>query len=256
MSVRDTIVKGTVINARSNETGVTVNGRVAIAYGNQFVLNHFPLEIGSNTIEAVGTDTEGNTVNTSIVVSRVQGTEYIRLSANMESGISPLEIMLTLESSLDLSSAAINCRGPGPVEILSNDLNDFRINLVAEGIYFCSAVLGDFSDTIGIVVYSQSELDALLRGKWEGMKMAIANKDVEKALSYITNDSSEMFRYNFELMKDLLPVIVNDMGSLQMINIGNGVAEYRMSAVQDGEESSFYIEFITDYDGLWRISFF
>jgi hypothetical protein len=250
------MVKGTVINARGNETGVVVNGKVAMVYGNQFVLNHFPLEIGSSTIEAVATDTDGNAVNTSIVVNRSQGTEYIRLSANVESGISPLEVTLTLESSLDLSGAAINCTGPGPVEILSNDINNFKINLVAEGIYLCSAALGDLSDTIGILVFSEAELDALLRGKWEGMKTALSNKDVEKAMSYISGDSNEMFRYNFELMKDLLPAIVNDMGSIEMIKIGNGVAEYRMSLVQDGEESSFYIEFITDYDGLWKISFF
>ncbi len=256
MSVRDTLIKGTVVNARSNETGVTVNGKVAMVCGNQFVLNHFPLEIGSNTIEAVGTDTEGNAGNTFIVVSRAQGTEYIRLSASVESGVAPLEVTLTLESSLNLSNAAINCTGPGPVEILSNDINNFKINLVAEGIYFCSAAIGNLSDTIGILVLSEADLDAMLRGKWEGMKAALSDKDIEKAMAYMSKDSSEMFRYNFELMKDLLPAIVNDMGNIQMIMIGNGIAVYRMSALQDGEESSFYIEFITDYDGLWRISFF
>jgi len=34
------------------------------------------------------------------------------------------------------------------------------------------------------------------------------------------------------------------------------VAEYQMIAIQDGIEFSFYIKFVKDGEGIWRIYFF
>jgi hypothetical protein len=39
-----TMVRGTVTNAAGNETGVTVNGIPAIISGNEFAVNHVPLQ--------------------------------------------------------------------------------------------------------------------------------------------------------------------------------------------------------------------
>jgi hypothetical protein len=58
----DTLILCTITNATGNETGVVVNGIVAMVYGNQFVANHVPLEEGGNTITATAMDTDGNTV--------------------------------------------------------------------------------------------------------------------------------------------------------------------------------------------------
>ena len=65
-----------------------------------------------------------------------------------------------------------------------------------------------------------------------------------------------MFRYNFELMQSILPTIVQDMGSIVMKHGEGGVVEYEMLVIQDGSERSFYIEFVIDIDGIWRINFF
>ncbi len=70
-----------------------------------------------------------------------------------------------------------------------------------------------------IVVLSETELDALLRAKWEAMKTALANQDVDGAMVEITGNSQEMFRYNFELMQSILPAIVQDMGMIHLIPV-------------------------------------
>jgi len=105
-------------------------------------------------------------------------------------------------------------------------------------------------------VLSREEMDVLLRSRWEGMKGVLANKDLEKALSYFVDNSKEMFRYNFELMRDLLPTVVQEMGETVMVGVQDGVAEYEMIAVQEGMQCSFYIKFVKDEEGIWRIYFF
>ncbi len=89
--------------------------------GNEFVVNHVGLGAGTNTIQATATDTEGNTANTSIIVNANTTGEFISITANTESGISPLEVVLTIDSSLDLTNASLTHTGPGEVEFLSSD---------------------------------------------------------------------------------------------------------------------------------------
>jgi len=234
---------------------------IAMVFGTQFVVNHLPLEEGSsNVIEAFATDTEGNTATTSVVVDAVAAEESINLGASTESGISPLEVILTIESSLDLAGASLTYTGSGEVEFLSISANEYKVKLATEGIYEFAVSIDSggtlYRDSIGILVLSEAELDALLRGKWEAMKSALVNKDVEKAISHFTEHSKDMYSYNAELMKDLLPTIVEGMGDIKIVGMQDRVAKYEMVIVEDGEETSFYVEFIKDIDGLWKISFF
>jgi hypothetical protein len=57
-------------------------------------------------------------------------------------------------------------------------------------------------------------------------------------------------------MKDILPTIIQDMGNIELVTIEDRVAEYEMMVVQDEIEYSFYIRFIKDFDGFWKIDFF
>jgi hypothetical protein len=151
--------------------------------------------------------------------------------------------------------------GDGVVDHTGATFQDVFYTYTSEGIFYPTLRITDnqgnvYSDTISITILSKTEMDTLFGGKWEGMKQAMRDKDVEKALGYFIYQSTEMFRYNLELMKDLLPTIVEDMGEIKMRGVRDRVAEYEMIATQDGIESSYYIEFIKDFDGIWKIYFF
>jgi len=77
----DVMVKGTISNAGGNETGITVNGILAIVLGNQFVANHVPLQEGENTITATATDTAGYTASDSVTVNVEASGNYITITA-------------------------------------------------------------------------------------------------------------------------------------------------------------------------------
>jgi hypothetical protein len=261
MSVRDIIVKGTVVHLRGSETGVVVNGILANIYGSEFVVNHVPMVEGSNTLTATATDIDGNTETTSITVNGVPTTNYIRITASMESGLSPLEATLIIESSLDLTSASLTYAGPAEVEFLSTSTSEYRVRLVAEGIYYFTADITDssgnlFSDTVAITVLPEVYLDGLLRGKWEGMKQAMINRDVEKAGSYFADWTRERYTGIFSALGDRLPQIAQYMQNIRMIYLIDGVAKYRIRRMEEAGEITYYIYFVQDENGLWKIQQF
>ncbi len=129
------------------------------------------------------------------------------------------------------------------------------VSYETEGVYYPTITVTDdqgmtYADTIAIVVINQTDLDALLQAKWNAMKTALGNQDVEGAVVYFTENSKDMFRYNFELMQSILPTIVQDMESITMQKGKDGLVVYEMFKLQDGTERSYYIEFIKDTNGI------
>jgi sugar lactone lactonase YvrE len=258
---RDVMVKGIVINNTGSETGVAVNGMVAMVYGTEFVANHVPLTEGSNTIIATATDVVGNIETASITLMSVPGEHYIDITASSESGLSPLEITLTLESSLDLTTASFTYTGPAEIEFLSAIAGEYRIKIATEGIYYFTATIKDstnipYQDTIAIHVLSETELDALLRSKWEGMKWALSQGKIGDALKHITKASRDKYGEIFELLAPQLPTLVSAMRGISLVGITENVAEYYIKRFQRGTDISYFIYFVVDEDGIWRIDSF
>ena len=53
-----------------------------------------------------------------------------------------------------------------------------------------------------------------------------------------------------------MPEISAGLQDIELVKIKDGVAEYEMWAEQEGQTYSFYIVFVNDSDGIWRIQFF
>ncbi|MBI4681371.1 MAG: adhesin, partial [Nitrospirae bacterium] len=252
---------GAIINSTGNETGVIVNGIPATVYGSQFIVNNVSLTEGSNTITVIATGTAGNTASSSITVNAVTTGNYIQLTANPESGISPLEVTLKIDGSFSSDTSNMNVSNSSGVEWLSTSVDEYKVRLTAEGIYyFTASVTGEdsntYQDTVAVVVLNKNQLDNLLKAKWNAMKTALVNKDVNGALAYFAGSYKEMYQYNFELMKDVLSEIVQGMTDISMKGTEDEIAEYEMRTIVDGIERSYYIEFIRGLDGIWRINFF
>ena len=260
-SVRDTIVKGTVMHSRGSETGVVVNGILANIYGTEFVANHIPLVEGSNTITATATDVDGNMETVSITVNGVNQGNYIRITSNSESGLSPLEAILTLESSLDLTNASLTYAGPAEVEFLSANASEYRVRMITEGIYYFTANLTDlsgnlYSDTVAITVLSEAYLDGLLRGKWEAMRAKLTGGDIEGALVSFDESKKQDYRGLFNVLSTMLPTVVQEMSDIELIEYVGNAAIYDIQTTRNGITYSFQLLFTKDSNGIWRISSF
>jgi hypothetical protein len=254
-------VRGAVINTTGNETGVTVNGTVANVYGNRFVANHVPLMEGANTLTITAIDSAGTTASTSISVDTVAG-DYIRLSSNIDSGITPLGVTLRIDGSFSIGDADLSIEGPTVAEIVDNPAPDeYTLKFNFEGVYNVTVTVTGpdgkiYEDAIRVTVLNREQLDKLLKAKWEEMKGAMSEKNVEKAMAFFLGSSQERYRYIYTNILDLLPTVAAEMLPIEMIDEEGGVAEYRIRRMEPEGEVTYYIYFVLDENGTWKIQQF
>ncbi|MBI5099609.1 MAG: hypothetical protein HZB30_10270 [Nitrospirae bacterium] len=245
---------------------MTVNGISATVYGTQFIAENVPLTDGSNTITVTATDTAGNTATTSITVNAVTTGDYIKLSSNINSGILPLEVTLKIDGSFSITQSNLNITGPAQPEILSSSADEYRVRMNAEGIYYFTATATDtlgyvYQDTVAVSVLNKTQLDTLLKGKWDWMKVKLENQDVDGAVGYIDEQSRDRYRTVLNaLIISRLPQIASGMESIQLIYIDGSIAKYRIRRTEthNGQPYTvtYYIYFNIGSDGIWRIDKF
>lgn len=262
VSEADIIVQG-IFSSQGAETGVSVNGRPAEVSGNQFFLNHVSLIAGENIIEAVATDVVGNTATASVSVISEPADTRIELTINPESGISLLGTKLRADLFLPNPAVESSLSGAGPAvpEITQVNLTEYDLVFNVEGIYILTYVVTDdknnaYQQEIMVNVLYQGDMDNLLKAKWAGMKTALSGGDIAGASNYLAKCVRDMYLYNFNLLSPYLADISASLQDIKLVDIKNGAAEYEMLAEHSGQTYSFYILFVKDSDGIWRIQFF
>lgn len=103
---------------------------------------------------------------------------------------------------------------------------------------------------------NKGSLDSLLRQKWEGMKGALKQKDIEGALKYFLEQSKPKYRQIFEALKGQLPTIMDTYVEFKIINISGNTAEYEAVTKENGSLYSHTGRFVKDYDGVWKFNDF
>lgn len=255
----DVMVKGAIINSTGNETGVTVNGIVAIVYGNQFLANNVPLIEGSNTITITATDTEGNTATTSISVNAVTTGNYIRLTSNIESGIPPLEVSLRIDGTFSITESSLNITGPVQPEIISSSPDEYTVKMTIEGVYtFTATTTGPdgitYQDTVVINVMNKTQLDTLLKGKWGGMKEALMSGDIETSVKYFIVRNQDQFRQMFTALgSEQINAVFSTVNDFKIYTLEEGTAECGAMRVEADGTYSYPVTFVEDEGGIWRI---
>ncbi len=92
------------------------------------------------------------------------------------------------------------------------------------------------------------------------MKDRLFLGDITGALQSFLDASKPTYLSIFNSLADRLPQLVTEMQDIEMIYLKDGVAKYRINRAHDIGGSpatvTYYIYFVLDKDGLWRIDFF
>lgn len=217
------------------------------------------------SITITATDTAGNTATTSLTVNAATTGNYIRITSNIELGIAPLEAILKIDGSFSITESSLNITGPVQPEIISSSPDEYTVKMTVEGIYyFTTAATGPdgltYQDTIGIIVLNRTQMDNLLKRKWEGMKTALANQDISNALNYYTEETREHYNQVFTDLYNYLPQFVQDMQDIQLVYLKNNVCKYRIrkDELYGGQmwTITYYIYLVLDSNGIWKIEVF
>ena len=257
----DVMVQGTFTNIAGNETGITVNGKVAMLYGNRFVVNHIPLEAGPNTITATATDINGNTQTAEATVNAAIPEHHIRLISNIQSGSAPQAMTLTADGTFSIQDAVFSHTGISPDELLETAPDEYEATFTQEGIALITVesthAAITYRDTIGIVIVDKAEVDTLLRQKWANMKAHLAAKDVTQAVRHFDEGKKSLYEEVFSALLDRLPQIAGDMQDISLIAIADQSATYRIRRAETHNTGTYtvtyYVYFIKDETGIWKI---
>jgi PKD repeat protein len=261
-----TMGRGT-FQSGAQDVGITVNGVVADLTGNQWVANNVPLTQGENIVKALIRDTTGNTAETSITVYTGYISQAIRLSANITGGMAPLKTYFSVSTELfsPITNYQMDFEGDGIVDYSGETFDNINYTYTAEGIFYPTITITDsqgntYSDTIAITVLSKTDVDTVLKSRWEGMKEVLAKKDVERGLNYFHDASKDVYRKAFNVIIDELPQIISQMQNIEMVYLMDQVAKYRINRVHDTDgifqTITYYIYFTKDDGGVWRIDNF
>lgn len=258
-----TTVQGELGCIADANTGVVVNGVAALIDGTHFIATHVTPDSSSGLLKADLVNDSGAVIASAQVAPRLDpASNFMVLSTDRSSGIAPLEASLTLtESNIPLFSSTVTCAGPTTAPVQRLGLDSYMVDFDQPGLYLCTALAKDASgndliDRIGILVYDQAVLDALLQAKWSGMKTALANGEVDRASGYFNERTRSIYRTYFEQLTTILPQAVADMGNATLLRADEDVAIYDLRTVRNGNIYSFQLEFIRDGDGIWRINRF
>jgi len=257
----DVLVRGTVSHAYGYETGVSVNGFPAMVCGNRFVANHVPLDLGQNEIVVRAVDKQGNSTEVTMVVMVDTLEPIITLTPCDMVGVAPFQTKLGIRSNIGPSHISLSDTGPGPLLYEQGENADERfIQTDVPGIYVIRAqenITGAYDDTAAIIVFEREELDDLLREKWEHLRNALMNNDIDEALLDIAPSHVDDYQRIFNaLTPEKRSKIAGEMQDIQLIDMMGGSVEYDIRTIREGRECSFLLRFEMDDDGFWKIDFF
>jgi YVTN family beta-propeller protein len=255
------MVEGTV-TSDTHDIGITVNGIVADILGNEWIANNVPLVSGEKIVTATVRDSYGNTDTETITIYTDDTTQHVELSANITSGIPPLKIHFSESTSFVPASYQMDFEGDGISDFTGTAFEEVSYTYSSEGIFYPTLIviddLGDtYFDTIAVIVLSNTEMDTLLKDKWEEMKVALVKQDIDGALKYYLEGSQQLYTDIYTAFFDQLPQLFQNMEDIQLIYVKSNTAKYRLRVSESygGEMETFtyYIYFVLDKDGLWKI---
>lgn len=255
-------VTGAVVNTTGVETGVMVNGTPATVSGSRFIANAITLQPGTNTITATANDVNGLTSTSTRSVTSQTG-NYITVKSNIESGVAPLDIALTVSGSFRIINPTLNYTGPVAVLLLPGSTStSYLLRLPTEGTYTLSVqVIGPdgltYEDSAEITVLPKMKMDSFFKQKWAGIKSRVGANDVEGALSFLESTAQSHYRSVFTSLGPRLSTLSADLPAIRLLYANEGWAKCRM----DREETvlgqiklvSYPVYFIKE-NGIWKLT--
>jgi PKD repeat protein len=237
-------------------SGVAVNGVIAGTSGNQFFAT-VPLVPGTNTLTVTVSGTEGPLAANSIQVTST-GATPTRVTASTLRGVAPLTVSFTISSDQTITMILGEFR-PG-FGIFVNPFAGAPLTHTYDqpGVYtpYFNVVRADGTTQtkqLQIVVQSVQDVDQQLTQVWNGLAGALTRGDKTAAMQYISSNSRAKYGAAFDALLPSLPQIVASFSTPQPASIGADVGEYAVNRTINGVNRLFFIYFLREADGVWRV---
>jgi hypothetical protein len=153
--------------------------------------------------------------------------------------------------------------GDGRTDFDGPTLDGQTFTYAAPGLYFPSVKVTDAQGAVAsaravVQVLDPAGVDTLLQPKWSALRDALSRSDVAGAVALFAGASRDAYQDQLTALAGTgaLPQIAADLGPIRPIRVHERAAEYELRAVQQGTSYSFYVLFVVDTDGVWRLRVF
>jgi PKD repeat protein len=258
LAAAQVLVSGTILGPIN--TGVMVNGRVALTSGTQFFVL-LPLDAGVNTLTATASSPEGATATHSITVTRTTtGPDPVEVTAEPLGGIVPLQVRFTVTRNNTQAIRRIEADfdGNGSVDFITTNSNaPITFTYTSSGVYQprISVIQSQMttSKSLIVMVADPQQMDQLFTALWTTMNNALGRGDVPTALGYLNANAKRKYQRVFQALLPQMPQIIASYSPLRRISISESIGEYAVNRTINGRNKIFLIYFLKDPDGVWRL---
>ena len=263
------LVKGTVMTSGSSPVGVVVNQQATKVFGSTYAVDQVPVRegtgtLGPTTVVVQATNGCGQRASSTIQVHTTDVlTNQVQLRVSPDRNVAPSQV--TLRASIDIDQPVANIQwdfqGDGTIDAQGPGLVEQTVSITQPGLYQPKVIVTDdvgdtFEGTAVVLVQDTVVFEAMLNVQWSGMMGALAQGNIEQALTSIHSRKREVMRHDWTVLKDHLgELAVTFDVPLKLID-GQGfrvVAKSPISITIGTVLFPLEVEFVLDTDAQWRI---
>jgi hypothetical protein len=221
-----------------------------------------PVDQDVTELVAVGTGADGRIAEARqplSVATASQGLPFFRVKP--AGGLAPLSVTFELTNVPSGGQVQLDPLGDGVVTFQGATLDGQTFLYDWPGVYTPTVVVTDgeggrSSASAVVLVFDQAGLDTLFQAKWRGMKDALRRGDVPGALAYLAAASRDGYRPLLGGLTVPLSQIDEVLTDISLVSAEEDRVEYEMLRVDNEETFSYFVLFVRDTDGIWRLKFF
>lgn len=261
----ESAVAGNMVNVTGTfhgalNSGITVNGIPAVLINHEWAANNIPLTTGVNALTAIATTAGGLAVTQTLEVTSVGTTLLILNAASASSGIAPFPVTFQYQflSETTPQDIRIDYTGNGNYVSVSDPTATLSYTYPTPGVYPVTLILTDSGNAeyqahLLVVVQEPSQMDALFQSIWGDLTTALASSNKAAAMHVLDGTAQRNYGSAFDTLIPHMQDIVNTFSPLLRSSISSSIGEYAIVRPSTGHQSLFFIYFLKDQDGIWRL---
>ncbi|MHB8405808.1 MAG: hypothetical protein ACYDCJ_10340 [Gammaproteobacteria bacterium] len=261
----ESAVAGNMVNVTGTfhgalNSGITVNGIPAVLINDEWAANNIPLTAGVNTLTAIATTAGGLTVTQTLEVTSVGTTPLILNVAPASSGIAPFPVTFQYQflGEATPQDIRIDYTGNGNYVSVPDPTATLNYTYPTSGVYPVTLILTDSSNAeyqahLLVVVQEPSQMDALFQSIWGDLTTALASSNKAAAMHVLDGTAQRNYGSAFDTLIPHMQDIVDTFSPLLRSSISGSIGEYAIVRPWGGHQSLFFIYFLKDQDGIWRL---
>lgn len=242
-------------------SGVTVNGVVANndGQGNYFV-NNVPLVTGQNTLTVALTTPDGQTaVQTQTVTST--STAPLRIYAEPDAAVGSGTFVIRLENRTANAYTEVLYQNLGGGQLDSSALDQStlgKIAYTAPGSYTPRFSVTDsagntYTQSLELLVHDRATLDAMLKSAWTDLTSALSAGDKSSAMRVLSSPARVKYGPVFDELAPYMAQIIPDWSPPMTGTLSSEIGEFAIRRVLGGMKQVFFVYFVRDGYGIWRL---